>query len=190
MLSSHHRKKSRIRSFGYLWVPNSYCLLIRRPCQPNSLPPGFPSIDLKKTGILLSSLRKAQYTTTIQRHLSQLALSTNLKLTGLCSVAPSSILLPCFHRLLCVSKYLSCHIPEKLRQICTVQCARRAIHPSAWWHRRHASAALLPLLPRRHRCAGLWGALLGGLEACTAVRVWVPAHAEEWYLRMERSSHR
>ena len=141
------------------------------------LPPD-PTINLK-TGLFLSSLGKAQYTTAIQRHLSQLALSTNLKLTGLCSVAPSSILLPSCHRLLCVSKYLSCHIPEKLSQICTVHSARRAIHPSAWWHRRHASAALLPLLPRRNRRVGLWGALLGSLEACAAVRIWVPARTEE-----------
>ena len=75
------------------------------------LPPD-PTINLK-TGLFLSSLGKAQYTTAIQRHLSQLALSTNLKLTGLCSVAPSSILLPSCHPLLCVSKYLSCHIPQK-----------------------------------------------------------------------------
>ena len=141
------------------------------------LPPD-PTINLK-TGFFLSPLGKAQYTTAFQRHVSQLALSTNLELIGLCSVAPSSIPLPSCYRLLCVSKYLSCHIPDKLRQICTVYSACRTIHTSAWWHRRHSSAALLPLLLRRRRCASLWGALLGILEACAAVRIRLPPRTEE-----------
>ena len=56
---------------------------------------------------------------------------------------------------------------------------RCTIHPPTWWHRRHASAALLPLLPRWHRCYARWGTLLGGLEACAAVRVRLPTRAEE-----------
>ena len=56
---------------------------------------------------------------------------------------------------------------------------RRAIYPPTWWRWRHTSAALLPLLPRRHRYPCHWGALLGSLEAGAAVRVWLPPRAEE-----------
>jgi hypothetical protein len=69
--------------------------------------------------------------------------------------------------------------PKTLTQKRYVHSARCAIHPPTWWHRRHASAALLPLLPRWHRCHCRWGAILGGLEACAAVRVRVPPRAEE-----------
>ena len=61
----------------------------------------------------------------------------------------------------------------------SVHSDRRAIHPSTRWHRRHASAALLPLLPRRHRCHGHWVALLGGLEAFAAICVRLPTRAKE-----------
>ena len=61
----------------------------------------------------------------------------------------------------------------------SVHSDRRAIHPPTWWHRGYAPAALLPLLPRWHRCHGHWGALLGDLEACAAVRVRLPTRAKE-----------
>jgi hypothetical protein len=56
---------------------------------------------------------------------------------------------------------------------------RCAIHPSTWRHWRYAPAALLPLLPHRHRYLSRWGALLGYLEACAAARVRVPPRADE-----------
>ena len=61
----------------------------------------------------------------------------------------------------------------------SVHSDRRAIHPPTWWHRGYAPAALLPLLPRWHCCHGHWGALLGDLEACAAVRVRLPTRAKE-----------
>jgi hypothetical protein len=69
--------------------------------------------------------------------------------------------------------------PKMLMQTCYVHSARRAIYPPTWWHRGHASATLLPLLPHRNRYPGRWGALLGGLEACASVRVRLPPCAEE-----------
>ena len=61
----------------------------------------------------------------------------------------------------------------------SVHSDRRAIHPPTWWHRGYAPAALLPLLPRWHRCHGHWGALLGDLETCAAVHVRLPTRAKE-----------
>jgi hypothetical protein len=61
----------------------------------------------------------------------------------------------------------------------SIHSTRRAIYSPTWWYRRHASAALLPLLPHRHRYPGLWGALLGSLEACAAGRIRLQPRAEK-----------